>query len=122
MFRPTRREFLASLPAAMAVATACRRAPYNPADFTVPDRSAVGLFPVADYSADLSEVIYRGLRVLGPNVRGRRVFLKPNLVEYEAGTAINTNPLVVAAGGAIRSTGRGLFAHRSATEHAELQD
>lgn len=29
---------------------------------------------------------------------------------------------VVAAGGAIRSTGRGLFAHRSATEHAELEE
>jgi len=29
-------------------------------------------------------------------VRGRRVLLKPNMVEYEPGTAINTNPLVVA--------------------------
>ena len=29
------------------------------------------------------------------DVRGKRVFLKPNMVEYEAGTAINTDPLVV---------------------------
>ena len=29
-------------------------------------------------------------------MRGRRVFLKPNMVEYESNTAINTNPLVVA--------------------------
>ena len=28
-------------------------------------------------------------------MRGRRVFLKPNMVEYEAGTAINTDPRVV---------------------------
>jgi uncharacterized protein (DUF362 family) len=30
------------------------------------------------------------------DVSGRRVFLKPNMVEYEPGTIINTNPLVVA--------------------------
>ena len=30
------------------------------------------------------------------NLNGRRVFLKPNMVEYEPGTAINTHPHVVA--------------------------
>jgi uncharacterized protein (DUF362 family) len=29
-------------------------------------------------------------------VRDRRVLLKPNLVEYEAGTTINTNPVIIA--------------------------
>jgi uncharacterized protein (DUF362 family) len=39
-------------------------------------------------------------------VRGRRVFLKPNLVEYEAETVINTHPLVVAGAAlAFRSAG-----------------
>ena len=41
-------------------------------------------------------MIYRGLQIVGPEVKGLSVFLKPNLVEYEAGTAINTHPLVVA--------------------------
>jgi uncharacterized protein (DUF362 family) len=33
---------------------------------------------------------------LGIQVHGRRVFLKPNMVEYEAGSVINTHPMVVA--------------------------
>jgi uncharacterized protein (DUF362 family) len=95
-FKLTRREFLATLPIAAAVGSACRRAPYRDEDFRVPSRSAVGLFPASGYAADLSDVIYRGLQVVGPPVKGLAVFLKPNLVEYEAGTAINTHPLVVA--------------------------
>ena len=47
------------------------------------------------YDVDFSALIGRGLRDLGVDVRGKRVFLKPNMVEYEAGTAINTDPLVV---------------------------
>jgi len=97
---PTRREFLATLPIAMAVGNACRRAPYRDEEFRVPERSEVGLFPAASYAVDLSDVIYRGLKILGPPVGGLRVFLKPNLVEYEAGTAINTHPLVVAGAAA----------------------
>jgi uncharacterized protein (DUF362 family) len=56
----------------------------------------MGLFPAADYSVDFADVIGRGLRELGVNVAGKRVLLKPNMVEYEPGTAINTHPLVVA--------------------------
>jgi uncharacterized protein (DUF362 family) len=100
VFRLTRRNFLASLPLAVAAASACRRAPYRAEDFHVPARSAVGLFPVTDYASDLADVIYRGLQVVGPSVRGLRVFLKPNVVEYEAGTVINTNALVVAGAAA----------------------
>jgi uncharacterized protein (DUF362 family) len=94
----TRRAFLASLPAAVAVASACRRRPYRAADFFVPDRSTVGLYPAISYDVDFGDVITRGLDDLGVSaqVRGRRVFLKPNMVEYEANTAINTNAAVVA--------------------------
>ncbi len=100
MFKVTRRDFLASIPLAVAAASACRRAPYRAEDFHVPVRSAVGLFPVADYAADFADVIYRGLQIVGPSVKGLRVFLKPNVVEYEAGTVINTNALVVAGAAA----------------------
>jgi uncharacterized protein (DUF362 family) len=86
-----------TLPIAAAVGSACRRQgpPFVEADFAVPPRSAVGLFPAADYSIDLADVIGRGLAELAIDVRGLSVLLKPNLVEYESGHAINTHPLVV---------------------------
>jgi uncharacterized protein (DUF362 family) len=93
-----RREFLIRLPlAGAALAAACRRLPYRREDFSVPPMSPVALLPAATYDADLEDVIARGIEMLGVPLRGRRVFLKPNLVEYEAHTAINTHPLVVGA-------------------------
>jgi uncharacterized protein (DUF362 family) len=94
--RLTRRDFLQALPVAVAAASACRRRPYRQEDFALPSRSAVGLFPAADYRVDLADVVSRGLAILRPEVKGRRVLLKPNLVEYEPGTAINTHPSLVA--------------------------
>jgi len=93
----SRRGFLA-WSAALAAGAACRRQgpPFVEADFVVPERSAVGLFPAADYSVDLADVIGRGLAALQVDVRGKSILLKPNMVEYEAGHAINTHPLVVA--------------------------
>jgi len=86
------------MPAAVVLASACRRPPYRASEFAIPRRSAVGLYPADSYDVDLGDVIYRGLNDLGVagKVRGRRVFLKPNMVEYEANTAINTNAAVVA--------------------------
>jgi len=91
----TRRELLASVPLALAAA-ACRRAPYNETEFTRPTQSTMALLPADTYSADLGDTISRGLALLGVSARGLRVLLKPNLVEYETGTLINTHPLVVA--------------------------
>ena len=97
----TRRQFLGGLSlATVALGVGCRRAPYRSSDFTVPGRSSVALLPAAHYGVDLADVIHRGLDVLGTRVNGLRVFLKPNLVEYESGTVINTNPLVVAGAAA----------------------
>ena len=51
-------------------------------------------------------MIGRGLRELRIDVRGKRVLLKPNLVEYEPGTVINTHPhVVVGAAVALRRAG-----------------
>jgi uncharacterized protein (DUF362 family) len=91
----SRRQFLGAMTIPL-LAGACARRPYDPTRFQVPAVSPVGLFPAADYTADFEEIIGRGLRELGVDVRGRRVFLKPNMVEYESDTAINTHPLVVA--------------------------
>jgi uncharacterized protein (DUF362 family) len=101
----TRRQFLGALAVPM-LAAACRRLPYDPSKFHLPDTSPVALLPADSYSVDFADLIGRGLRELGVNVQGRRVFLKPNMVEYERDTAINTHPLVVVgAAVAFRSAG-----------------
>src|SRR4051812_40288529 len=73
----TRRAFLgaAALPLAAA---ACRRVPYDARAFHTPARSAVTLLPADSYDVDFASLIGRGLTDLGLDVRGRRVFLKPN--------------------------------------------
>jgi uncharacterized protein (DUF362 family) len=38
-----------------------------------------------------------GLRQIEPDVRGKRILLKPNLVEYSPSTCINTHPTIVAS-------------------------
>ena len=92
----SRRHFLGALTLPL-VGAACRRhLPYDQGSFPVPTQSTVGLFAAATYATDFSDLVYRGFRELGTNVAGRHVFLKPNMVEYEEGTAINTHPLVVA--------------------------
>ena len=92
----TRRRFLQAVPlSAVALTAACRR-PYNKADFVVADRSPMALLPASGYDGNLSDVIFRGLGMLGQDVRGKRVFLKPNMVEYWSDKAVNTDPRVVA--------------------------
>jgi uncharacterized protein (DUF362 family) len=91
----SRRHFITAV-ALPLVGAACTRKPYDTSKFSIPARSAVGLFPAESYDIDLSDVIFRGLQDLKLDLRGKRVLLKPNMVEYEPGTSINTNPLVVA--------------------------
>lgn len=93
-FELTRRDLLKALP--LAAVAACGSPPYRRSDFSVAARSKVALMPAASYAKDLADIIYRGLDLLRPDVKGRSVLLKPNLVEYEAGTIINTNPAVIA--------------------------
>src|SRR5947208_2631651 len=90
----SRRAFLAAVSGSL-LAAACSRRRYDPSRFHVEDRSSIALFAAPSYDLDFSDLIGRGLRELGVDVRGKRVFLKPNMVEYEPGTAINTNPLVI---------------------------
>jgi uncharacterized protein (DUF362 family) len=45
----------------------------------------------------LDGVLEAGLRLFSIDVRGKRVVLKPNLVDYAPGDAINTHPLLVLA-------------------------
>lgn len=65
----------------------------------VPVSTAVHIAPVADYNADLADVLRRQYESFRDKVplAGKRVVLKPNLVEYRREKVINTHPNVVAA-------------------------
>jgi uncharacterized protein (DUF362 family) len=93
----TRREALVTLAAPALAASACRaRPPYDAAAFVRPATSAVAVLAARTYAVDFADVIGRGLATLRLDVRGLRVLLKPNMVEYRPGEAVNTDPRVVA--------------------------
>ncbi len=94
----SRRGFLAGAAGTVAAAVACRaHPPYDPRDFApLPEASDVLLLPARDYAADISGLVTHGLRELGVSLAGKRVLLKPNIVEYEVGSVINTHPHVIA--------------------------
>jgi len=62
-----------------------------------PSRSRAAVLHVENYSHKIGEILLAGLRLFPLDVRGKNVVLKPNLVDYIAGNAINTDPLLVAA-------------------------
>ena len=87
-------------------ARSTRRRPFDRSEFPEPGRSAVAVLRAASYDGDLEGLLLDGLRLVEPDVRGRSVLLKPNLVEYAAGSSINTDPrLVVAAANTLRRMG-----------------
>lgn len=93
----TRRRFLQAVPLTAVALAACGPRPYSKADFVLPNGSSMALLPASSYDGDLADLVLRGLKMLGQDVRGRRVFLKPNMVEYWSDKAVNTDPRVVAA-------------------------
>ena len=60
-------------------------------------KSPVAILPAQDYEGELADLIYRGTRATGLTVHGKRVLLKPNLVEFDPERPINTDPRFVAA-------------------------
>lgn len=60
-------------------------------------RSRVAILHAHQYSQELDQILAAGLRLFPINVTGKTVVLKPNLVDYIPGNAINTHPLLVLA-------------------------
>jgi uncharacterized protein (DUF362 family) len=60
-------------------------------------KSAVAVVKASSYSDDLVKRMLEGVRACGLDVRGKKVLLKPNLVEFDPNTCINTDVSVVAA-------------------------
>jgi uncharacterized protein (DUF362 family) len=65
----------------------------------MPPRAQVHIALVRDYNGNLSDVLARQYEAFRQRVplAGKRVVLKPNLVEYHRDKVINTNPNVIAA-------------------------
>jgi len=59
--------------------------------------SQVAVIKAPSYSQDLADAMMRGIIECGLDVTGKRILLKPNLVEFDANTCINTDVAVVAA-------------------------
>jgi uncharacterized protein (DUF362 family) len=94
----TRRDFLVGSTALAAGASAS--VPFFLPKYHVdrrPKRSRVAILHADQYSHKLDEILAAGLRLFRLDVRGKRVVLKPNLVDYAPGDAINTHPLLVLA-------------------------
>jgi uncharacterized protein (DUF362 family) len=92
---PNRREFL-------AVAGASFFAGYAgfagaPRRTVARTSSPVSVLKAKSYSDDLVSRILEGVKQCALDVRGKSVLLKPNLVEFDAKTCINTDVRVVAA-------------------------
>jgi uncharacterized protein (DUF362 family) len=94
-----RREFLPL--AAIGVASGYASLRPKPAPDPLPDgppgKSAVAIIRAESYSDDLVSRLLEGIKECRLDVRGKTVLLKPNLVEYNAATVVNTDARVVAA-------------------------
>jgi uncharacterized protein (DUF362 family) len=94
----TRRDVLAASAAAASGVSLARYARPR----SIP---ALGKLPVSRvliarapaYTMDVYDIIYRMVAAHNLNVRGKKIVLKPNLVEFDAHTVVNTHPVVVHA-------------------------
>ena len=95
-----RREFLKTSAAATLAPLigACdREQRWTREAFIRPAKSKVAILAAADYHKPLRDVIQRGIQLCRLEVNGKRVLLKPNLVEFDAKGVINTHPALVEA-------------------------
>jgi len=84
----SRRGFVQLVGAAVCAGSGCGPARPKP---------PVAVLKAGSYSEDLAATLARGAALCGLQVRGKRVLLKPNLVEFDAEHAINTEAAVLAA-------------------------
>jgi uncharacterized protein (DUF362 family) len=101
----SRRTFLLGGAAAVAGAAVATRlgsvagpsVEWDASAFPPPGSARVAVLRATGYDRGLEAIVADGLRAIGADVRGASVLLKPNLVEFEEGVPINTDPRLVAA-------------------------
>ncbi len=81
---------------ALGFALSCRRTASGPPTW----KPRVSIVRAPSYSSDLESLIRRILVEHRVPVAGKRILLKPNLVEFSSTAPINTNPIFVAAAAA----------------------
>lgn len=86
----SRRRAIAGIAGTIAV-PGCSRKPKPGAE------PRVSIVRASGYTQELYGIVRRVVEQSGLNVRGIRVVVKPNLVEFDPGTSINTHPLLVHA-------------------------
>jgi uncharacterized protein (DUF362 family) len=95
-----RRRFLTTAtlgPLAALLGGCARRAPWERAGYKQRERSRVAVLDAGSYDVALDKILETGLRAFGLPVQGKRIVLKPNLVEFDPAGSINTHPAVVGA-------------------------
>ncbi|TMA08668.1 MAG: DUF362 domain-containing protein [Deltaproteobacteria bacterium] len=74
----------------------CQSAPLWDKDaYQKQSQSHVAILPAKNYEIALKDIMIRGIRLFNLSLRGKRVVLKPNLVEYDPAGVINTHPAVI---------------------------
>ncbi len=91
-----RRKIVRALALAGATALAVRQTRHGRLPRRAPQRSRVAVLHCDSYDK-VAQVVWDGLKLLSPEVKGKNVLLKPNLVEYSPVAPINTHPTVIAA-------------------------
>jgi len=95
-----RRQFLKATGAAATVPflTGCEGdVRWEKGAYIKPPRSRVAILAIEQYGNSLRDTIMRGIRMFPLDVRSKRVVLKPNLVEFDPQSVINTHPAVIEA-------------------------
>jgi uncharacterized protein (DUF362 family) len=94
-----RREFLktAGAAAALPLLGGCDGVRWEKEAFIKPRRSRVAILAAEQYGNSLRDTILRGVRLFRLEVGGKRVVIKPNLVEFDPQSVINTHPLLIEA-------------------------
>jgi uncharacterized protein (DUF362 family) len=96
MKKITRRQMLAGAAGSLFLQSCSRQPAAQVLDPHAP-KPLVSVIRATAYTQDLYDSVRRILVDHKLNVKGKRVVLKPNLVEFDRNTAINTHPLLVHA-------------------------
>jgi uncharacterized protein (DUF362 family) len=95
-----RRDLLkySALGALYPVFAGCDRSPkWQAGAFRKKENSRVAILSATRYDRVLKDTIIRGIKLCNLDVKGKRILLKPNLVEFDPKGVINTNPAVIEA-------------------------
>ena len=95
-----RREFIkvSALASLSSLAGGCRPSVRWDRDaYRKPATSRVAILEARSYQASLEDIIRHGIHLFKLDLKGKRIVLKPNLVEFDPKSVINTHPAVIEA-------------------------